>query len=540
MLQKGTADLKRRVELGKIDQGADVSLVETHQAEARQASFSTARTYAAHRLALVRAVVAMEASRNVSNSELDDLISQFIDHQAASQDKCPSQLLETKHQLNSLHGELISIASEINTTEVQLQVATSELSELLGEEKDDDTWLQQELEKCEKKRQEDVRMWVTLKKELVEMHMIASPGVTMDIPGGQVYTKQAPAAIEAGQQESGKHFPLRAVARLMQTGAALTVAGTPGQAGIAKAQLLVKETGKLSNKLQNCLAGHTTPTDQESCKEVKEGLEQTYVKAYVELTRLVSHYENLVNSTTCEDAARETYKNRPEILKQKEDELRTLTSTLTEKIRSMKTRLEEVKNAEGLLRSQITVLTEKCQAMDDTVSSLDKVRDAIHVLEVCPGMSRAEFHIPVWTGTWVKGRFSSYQSTDAEVDAALNAKCQEVAPGSRAAETSEIEQKTIEGVPPTNTASVPLMGACPNCAGDLDVVDGPQHMSGHSRVCWDPTEDLSAERRRTDCSTGEKAVLCVTDRGDIRRLPSASLVRTPLKFATSPTAMYRQ
>merc|ERR1712113_1183306 len=62
----------------------------------------------------------------------------------------------------------------------------------------------------------------------------------------------------------------------------------------------------------------------------------------------------------------------------------------------------------------------------------------------------------------------------------------------------------------TNTMSVPLVGTCPNCEGDAD--EDPSilsHASGHARVCWDPAATLDTINRRTDCSSGRKAVLCV-------------------------------
>merc|ERR1719203_2457662 len=103
----------------------------------------------------------------------------------------------------------------------------------------------------------------------------------------------------------------------------------------------------------------------------------------------------------------------------------------------------------------------------------------------------------------------------------------------RAAETSEIMLRTVEGCPPTNTAEIPLMGTCPNCEGDDDEApapynphDGsayddspPRHASGHARVCWDPAAPLTTEGRRTDCHGGKKAILCVIDQA----LPSVQI-----------------
>merc|ERR1719399_1876273 len=48
------------------------------------------------------------------------------------------------------------------------------------------------------------------------------------------------------------------------------------------------------------------PSDAE-CQAQKETLEKTYVKTYVELSRLVAQYEELIRSTACEDAVHEEY-----------------------------------------------------------------------------------------------------------------------------------------------------------------------------------------------------------------------------------------
>merc|ERR1712039_928387 len=79
---------------------------------------------------------------------------------------------------------------------------------------------------------------------------------------------------------------------------------------------------------------------------------------------------------------------------------------------------------------------------------------------------------------------------------------------------SELMMKTIEGLPAVNTQTLPLIGTCPNCQGDEDEAGGPQHASGHARVCWDPQALIDTMNRRTDCSSGRKAILC-TDALDL-------------------------
>jgi hypothetical protein len=208
----------------------------------------------------------------------------------------------------------------------------------------------------------------------------------------------------------------------------------------------------------------------------------------------------------------------------------TTVSVFTHKLEAYRTRIQASFRLEVNLRSHIAALVSRCGEMTATVSSLDKVRDAIRVLGVCPGLGRLTFVIPKFTGQLLAEDFNSMASTDPEIDEAMNALCASNAPNEeppspaikyiyRAAESSELLLRSIEDMPSSNTASVPLMGTCPNCEGTPDVPDGVQHASLHSRICWDPDAEINGVTKRRDCSTGRKAVMCVQDRdyGDVGR-----------------------
>merc|ERR1719183_2241700 len=81
-------------------------------------------------------MTALSQSRNVSNAELDNLISRFIDHHAADEDKCPARLMEAKHQLNDLHKAIQDLADLINTTESDVHIIAGDLEDVLGKLKD--------------------------------------------------------------------------------------------------------------------------------------------------------------------------------------------------------------------------------------------------------------------------------------------------------------------------------------------------------------------------------------------------------------------
>jgi len=312
----------------------------------------------------------------------------------------------------------------------------------------------------------------------------------------------------------------------------------PTEKAVKEPRLLAKKTKALAKDLMTCLAqtkgGHAKKVEQtkgvsllevfptlapgiDQCEEQKHILQITYSRAYVDLSRVVSQYAKLVVDTSCIGAATETHKQRDKPLSTKVEELSTRLTTQTTSLQSFRSRVESATRAEVKLRMLIITLTHKCAAMEETEDSLDKIRDAIHVLDLCPGLyNTVNFSIPVWTGGWVQGNFDLKAMTDAQVDAEMNALCAQLRDegmksNPRAAETSEIEQRTVENAPERNTAPVPLMGTCPGCEGDPNQDVGEEYLSGHARVCWDPDVMINENNRRTDCGRGHKAVMCVLD-----------------------------
>jgi len=261
--------------------------------------------------------------------------------------------------------------------------------------------------------------------------------------------------------------------------------------------------------------GAATP---ENCAAEKDALEETYLKTYVELSRLKDEYNDLANSTACFDNVESIYKSRKTPLQEAVDNLIKDIDVKVRELQGLRPRLESATIAEKKLRKHIATLTQECAQLPETISNLDKVRDAIEALSKCPGLSRVQFSLPKWTGTWVTVHLKAKKMTDEEQDKALDAACAAAAQGSRAAEVGEIAEQTVEGIPETNTAELPLVGTCPNCAGD-EAADFP---SGHKRVCFRPGKELTPSGKSTNCASGKKAVLCVTDRENVRQIPGES------------------
>merc|ERR1719160_1955817 len=261
--------------------------------------------------------------------------------------------------------------------------------------------------------------------------------------------------------------------------------------------------------------GAATP---EECEAEKKILEETYVKTYVELSRLKDEYNELANSTACEDNVESLYKSKKTPIDEKIDELIKDIDAKVDEIESLRPRLESATKSEKELRKHIATLTEECAQLPETVSNLDKVRDAIEALSKCPGLSRIQFSLPKWIGTWVVFKLKAKEMTDEDQDKAMNAACAEAAEGTRAAEVGEIAEQTVEGIPEANTADLPVIGTCPHCQGD-EATDFP---SGHKRICWKQGNEFSSKAKSTNCAVGKKALLCVSDRENIRQIPGQS------------------
>merc|ERR1719217_890641 len=94
---------------------------------------------------------------------------------------------------------------------------------------------------------------------------------------------------------------------------------------------LVAETRKASQAYKECIGPDNSrmslallsegkPKTNEECEAEKEKLEKTYVKAYVELSRMKAEYEVLANSTACEDGINEQYNSRHRPLRPAEED----------------------------------------------------------------------------------------------------------------------------------------------------------------------------------------------------------------------------
>lgn len=442
-------------------------------------------------------------------SSLAELVDKFIDSQSNSEDACHAQLLEAKHQLNSLRELVTDLVEEVNTTEKAMILYDKELQEKLQTLADIQVWKDEQTKKCKKKKEEDTKMFIKLSQELKEMEQIASPDVSMNISAKTLNKDQ-----DKDQSSSE--------ASLLQMDSSANVAQKlttiPGLMNSTRAAtLMYNRCMKTRVQLPDpdsitLLQGEATP---EECKEQKEILEKTYVKTYVEMARLKAQYEKLSKDNACEDTVQAEFAEQHEPLRESTERLSKVSGDTAKELNEIRPQLEKAEIAEGKLRIQVKRLTEQCGQLGTTVSDLDKVRDVIRALSDCPGLSRMEFLVPKWTGKWVSFMQESEKKEDKEVDSEMDLSCNAASPGSRAAEVGEIEERTIQDIPQSLSSQAPLLGACPNCEGEEDEM----YKSGHARICWKEGSSLDLQGESLKCGKGKKVILCVIDRGSIRAVP---------------------
>jgi len=270
-------------------------------------------------------------------------------------------------------------------------------------------------------------------------------------------------------------------------------------------------------------------TNDAQCKAQRQNLEDTYVKAYVGIARLIDQWAKKVADKTDENGAQRRFDDIADPANKDASDASAEIADKTTKLQDLRTKLQDAWNAEKKLQDHITATADTCSTLGSSTQYLADVRTAILALEACPGLQRAEFRIPKYMGDWAYFMLDN-NTDDATNDATMNAACVAKWPGSRAAEISEIEGHSIEGAPETNTATLALVGTCPNCAGAKNDESETHTATGHARICWfpdTPTKKVyfNLENRTDTCYKNRKAVMCVSDRGDVRKLAG---------FATMP------
>jgi len=251
------------------------------------------------------------------------------------------------------------------------------------------------------------------------------------------------------------------------------------------------------------------------CQEELEILQKVYIKTYVDLARLIQQYEEQTtegyeaNKQAIEDQCRD---RRDPI----QNDASNLAQQVSEKVKTLeelRPKLEDALEAYHKLREQVEKLSGQCKALPETITDLDKVRDAIKALSLCPGLDKARLIVPKWTGRFVDFDEPSAKLSDDDFDAMMLQACIKSFGGEypdkviRAASVAEIAAGAVLELPTNYTGETPLIGPCPGCEGKEDDTT----TSGHLRACWKPGAELTNKDRYLNCNEGLKSIACVID-----------------------------
>jgi len=237
------------------------------------------------------------------------------------------------------------------------------------------------------------------------------------------------------------------------------------------------------------------------------------LKTYVDLSRLVQEYEE--KTTEGYDAAKEAIKEQ---CRDRQDPIQTDATKLAEQasekielLEELRPKLEDAHDAFAKLAVQVKKLSEQVEELPETLTDLDKVRDVIKAMSLCPGLNHTNLGVPEWVGSYLDFEEPLGKHSDEEYDGLMRDACEkafgEKYPDQalRAASVAEIEAHAVLELPIVNEAKTPLIGPCPACAGD----DDKDLTAGHKRNCWKSGANLTAKEIFKQCNAGMKSIACV-------------------------------
>merc|ERR1719335_1566469 len=184
--------------------------------------------------------------------------------------------------------------------------------------------------------------------------------------------------------------------------------------------LTCNEAGLEASTAQCLKAANAT-----KCQEELETLQKVYIKTYVDLARLIQSYEEKTTDgyNAAKEAIEDQCRDQREPLQTDAAKLASEASEKIKQLEELRPKLEDANDAYRKLAEQVKKLTGRCEALPETVTDLDKVRDAIKALSLCPGLNKARLIVPKWVGTYADFDVSPQKLSDVEYDALMMETC---------------------------------------------------------------------------------------------------------------------
>jgi len=251
------------------------------------------------------------------------------------------------------------------------------------------------------------------------------------------------------------------------------------------------------------------------CQIQKGLLTNTYVDAYLRITRLITTQEKLIHEDTCDQNVKGNYRKPVADLEQEIKVIDERVAELEEQLdgaNGVKPQIEDLIPLVDELEKYIVDLHKKCIEAGELSYSLSNVKDALEIMAACPGLNMSRFSLPTFHA-YTTCKLSIMELTDDEADSKMDEACRLNFNGTRAAEDSELSIGTIVNAPSRNQNDQMLIGTCPDCDGEDVPPSDYQGFRRKLRFCWHSQSLVNTIERANNCGEGNEywAVACIED-----------------------------
>mmetsp|Transcript_92677 Transcript_92677/g.212265 ORF Transcript_92677/g.212265 Transcript_92677/m.212265 type:complete len:543 (-) Transcript_92677:160-1788(-) len=470
---------------------------------------------------------ALSAKVLAAQDSMDAKVTQMITAQQSADESCHSSLYRFQNAMNQLHFQL-NMSYSVETTLVEEITAEEAIIKDLEERiNKKHAEYEQRLKECAEAKAEACRQFEMYSAELKELQELGSSPVT-PISMFQSVMKQA------SKKSTSRQLELLGVVSSSSASLAarrLVTASRAVQACIAKtgqrklAALQLEQDPATTTVAPTTIEAHeatgaaesdrkfedTVTFSPEQCEEERAALEEQWRKSFLVIEDLVEETGAACHDTSCEDAVEEERATEmPPLNTERSERIETVRKAQIELVNE-KEKLQDLESALSKL-DQVTKETEEtCQNEELGSEYLEAVRTLVKSMKNCPGLTGAVFEIPAFRKTVDLG-VNLLGDTDEATDAKLEQACKDAADAGeedtiRAAKQSELDQRTISGLPEKNEGAMSMIGLCPSCAGDPHGAA----VTGHKRKCFRVGGVINATEVSTDCMGANVMAVCVVD-----------------------------
>mmetsp|Transcript_92674 Transcript_92674/g.212253 ORF Transcript_92674/g.212253 Transcript_92674/m.212253 type:complete len:541 (-) Transcript_92674:45-1667(-) len=470
---------------------------------------------------------ALSAKVLAAQDSMDAKVTQMITAQQSADESCHSSLYRFQNAMNQLHFQL-NMSYSVETTLVEEITAEEAIIKDLEERiNKKHAEYEQRLKECAEAKAEACRQFEMYSAELKELQELGSSPVT-PISMFQSVMKQA------SKKSTSRQLELLGVVSSSSASLAarrLVTASRAVQACIAKtgqrklAALQLEQDPATTTVAPTTIEAHeatgaaesdrkfedTVTFSPEQCEEERAALEEQWRKSFLVIEDLVEETGAACHDTSCEDAVEEERATEmPPLNTERSERIETVRKAQIELVNE-KEKLQDLESALSKL-DQVTKETEEtCQNEELGSEYLEAVRTLVKSMKNCPGLTGAVFEIPAFRKTVDLG-VNLLADTDEVTDAKLQQACKDAADAGdedtiRAAKQSELDQRTISGLPDTNTGAMSIVGLCPACAGDSHGAA----VTGHKRKCFRAGGVINSTEVSNDCLGANVLAVCVVD-----------------------------